>query len=201
MKHIDYKENKEHKEVSMADLLAAQNEISRMIRDKSLPFSTGIDVKENQVTVEITDQELWESALRESGIKLPDYVVSQVIYEPLRGEPEFPVTPAPGLFFPQLRARSATSMTALLEGQLIEENGCLRVASSDSVNSRLIIWQPDYFLTLNGEQIEVLNREGQVPARLGEPISLGGGEVQLSNYVGQLRQPIPTACEGPYFLM
>ena len=188
--------------VSLAELTSTEHDIYQMLGDLGLPFSTAVDVEENQVIVYITDQALWESTLREKGLTLPDYVVSQVFYEPLRGEPGFSVTPVPGLFFPQLRAQSAVFMTALLEGQLILEDGCLRVVTSYSPNSNLIIWQPDYFPTLNRDQIEILNRDGQIVARVGEQIAMGGGGIQLSDYyTRQLRESIPAICEGPYFLM
>jgi hypothetical protein len=191
-----------HAKVSLAELIATEHELYQTIRELGLPFSTAVDVKENQVVVYVTDQALWESSLREKGLALPEYVVSEVIYEPLYGAPGYSVTPVPDLFFPQLRARSAVFMAALLEGQLILEDGCLRVATSYDPTSNLIIWQTDYFPTLNGDQVEVLNRDGQVVARLGKPIALGGGGIQLSDdYIRQLREPIPVTCAGPYFLM
>jgi hypothetical protein len=188
--------------VTLAELISTEHNIYLMIRETGLPFSTAVDVKENQVTVYITDQALWESTLQEKGLTLPGFVESQVIYEPLHGEPGFSVTSVPGLFFPQLRAQSAVFMTALLEGQLILKDGCLRMVTSYSPNSNLIIWQPDYFPTLDGEQIEILNRAGQVVARVGEQVAMGGGGIQLSDYyTRQLRESIPANCEGPYFLM
>jgi hypothetical protein len=187
---------------SLAELTATEHDLYQTIRAMGLPFSTAVDVQENQVVVNITDQALWESALREKGLTLPEYVISEVIYEPLKGKPNFSVTPVPSLSFPQLRARSAMYMTALLEGQLILEDGCLRVATSYDPQSNLIIWQTDYFPTLHGDQIEILDRNGQVVARVGEPVALGGGGIQLNDdYTRQLRAPIPAACEGPYFLM
>ena len=104
------------------------------------------------------------------------------------------------LSFPSFGGASATSMTASLEGQLSRKAAVCAWQAATSINSRLIIWQPDYFPTLNGEQIEVLNREkARSPARLGEPISRAGGEVQLNNYAGQLRQPYSNSLRRPIF--
>jgi hypothetical protein len=188
--------------ITLAELTAKGDEINQMLRDLALPFSTGVDVSKNQVIVYISDRVLWDDALRQKGLTLPDYVVANVIYEPLRGTPDFPITPVPAFFFPQLRARSATFMTALLQGRLVMVNGCLRVVTSYEPQGNLILWQPDYFPTLKDSGIEILNRDGQVVARAGEPISLGGGGVDLSeNITRQLRVPIPSTCAGPYFLM
>ncbi len=187
---------------SLAELTSTEHDIYQLIRNAGLPFEPSVDINKNQVTVYVTNPKLWESTLQEKAVVLPEYVHTEVIYEPLQGTPDFPVTPVSGLFFPQLRARSTIFMTALLEGQLISEDGCLRVETSYSPQSSLIIWQPDYFPTLNGDQIEVLDRAGKVVARRGEPITLGGGGIELTDdFARQLREPMPAACDGPYFLM
>ncbi|GAP13094.1 hypothetical protein LARV_00836 [Longilinea arvoryzae] len=187
---------------SLAQLTSTEHEINQLMREQALPFSASVEIQENRVVVYITDQALWENALRENGLALPDYVVGEVIYEPLQGQPDFPVTPVGGLFFPQLRARSVVFMTALLEGQLVLEDGCLRVVTGFAPQGSLIIWQPDYFPSQKGDQIEILDRNGLSVARVGESIALGGGEIQLSDdTTRQLRESIPAACAGPYFLM
>lgn len=187
---------------TLAELTATGDDLNKMMHDLALPFSTAVDVKGNQVAVYITDRELWQNALQQKGITLPEYVTTEVIYEPLRGTPVFPITPVPAFFFPQLRARSTMFMTALLQGRLVMVNGCLRVVTANDPQGNLILWQPDYFPTLKESGIEILDRNGQVAARVGEPISLGGGGVPLSeDTTRQLRVPIPSTCAGPYFLM
>ncbi len=50
--------------------------------------------------------------------------------------------------------------------------------------------------------IEVLDRNGQVVARVGEQIRMGGGEIPLTAELErQLREPLPKECPGPYWLM
>jgi len=188
--------------VTLAELTATGEDLNKMMRDLALPFSSSVDVKGNQVIVDITDRALWDDALQQKGMTLPGYVVTEVIYEPLRGTPSFPVTPVPAFFFPQLRARSAMFMTALLQGRLVMVNGCLRVVTSNEPQGSLILWQLDYFPTLKESGIEILDRNGQVVARVGEPISLGGGGIPVdADTTRQLRVPIPSTCAGPYFLM
>jgi hypothetical protein len=54
-------------------------------------------------------------------------------------------------------------------------------------------------LNKNGDNIEILNRDGQVVTRVGEEISIGGGEVPLSAELEhQLRESIPSKCKGQY---
>ncbi len=87
-------------------------------------------------------------------------------------------------------------MTALATAKLTLEDGCL------SIGEHLIIWQPDYFANDNHGQIEILNRDGKVVARVGQEVSMGGGEIPLTPELErQLFEPIPSQCHGPYWLL
>ena len=121
-------------------------------------------------------------------------------YEPLGDDIPFAVTPDPTVHFPQLRTRSAAFMEALLQGKLAVRAGCLRVIGSGG--GHLVIWQPDYFVNNNDGVIEILDRNGEVVARVGEEIRIGGGEVALTEKLKQLlREPLPKQCRGPYWSM
>ena len=121
-------------------------------------------------------------------------------YEPLGDDIPFAVTPDPTVHFPQLRTRSAAFMEALLQGKLAVTEGCLRVIGSGG--SHMVIWQPDYFVNNNEGVIEILDRNGEVVARVGEEIRIGGGEVPLTEELKQLlREPLPERCGGPYWSM
>jgi hypothetical protein len=102
---------------------------------------------------------------------------------------------------PQLKMRSGSFMEALLSGELVVMNGCLRIQVENSTESYLVFWQPDYFLNQNNGTREILDREGQVVARVGEPIQMGGGEIPAVVDNDQLQAPLPPACAGPYWLM
>ncbi len=121
-------------------------------------------------------------------------------YEPLGDDIPFAVTPDPTVHFPQLRTRSAAFMEALLQGKLAVTEGCLRVTGSG--RSHLVIWQPDFFVNNNEGVIEILDRNGEVVARVGEEIRIGGGEVPLTEKLKQLlREPLPEQCRGPNWSM
>jgi len=188
-------------EVSLAELKTTQQKVRQIIQELGLAFSSDINIQENQVELDVTDQALWEASVQQAGLHLPENVRVIVTYKPLGDNLPFALTPIPGLFLPQLRARSASFMAALMQGKLVAEAGCLRVVESDGSDGHLIIWQPDYFLTDNGGKIEILGRDGQIVARVGEKISLGGGDVPLTTFSSQLREPIPSQCKGPYWLM
>ena len=121
-------------------------------------------------------------------------------FEPPGDDIPFAVTPDPTVHFPQLRTRSAAFMEALLQGKLAVIEGCLRVAGSG--DGHLVIWQPDFFVNNNEGVIEILDRNGEVVARVGEEIRIGGGEVPLTEELKQLlREPVPEQCGGPYWSM
>jgi len=188
--------------VSLAELKAAQGEVIQLVRELGLPFSSGINVQQNRVELSVSDRSLFEASMQNSNLQLPQHVEIVVTYEPLGDEIPFALTPVPDLAFPQLRAQSATFMLALLQGKLVIREGCLRVTGGDEDAGGLVIWQPDYFLNDNDGIVEVLDREGEVVARVGEKVRMGGGEVPLTAELQrQLREPLPSQCEGPYWLM
>jgi hypothetical protein len=153
------------------------------------------------VELYITDEAAFTSALQTADVELPAHVVAIPVYEPLGGDIPFSITPVPEVYMPQLKTRSASFMQALLVGELVVKDGCLRIQAENSSESHLVFWQTDYFLNNNNGTIEILDREGQVVAQVGEPIQMGGGEITEAVSDDQLQEPLPTACSGPYWLM
>jgi hypothetical protein len=180
-----------------AQLQADQQKVMRYLETIDLPAGVGIMVMENQVMVDVSDREAFEAALAKADLSLPGSVVIHAVYEPL-DEPPLAITPAPGVFMPQLKQRDAAFMEALLVGNLVVEDGCLRVRSEN--DSYLVIWQADYFPTDNHGTVEILDETGKVVARVDGMIYLGGGE-QRAVDDNELRHPIPEACGGPYWRM
>jgi hypothetical protein len=187
--------------VSLAQLHSTQEKVNQIVRQLGFPYRAEINISEDRVELQVTDQAAWEAALKKARLKLPGNVKVIVLYTPLSTTPLFALTPVPGLFLPQLRVRSTSFMAALLRGRLVAKDGCLRVVQDGVDASFLIIWQPDYFLNDNQGSIQVLNRSGKVAARMGDMVSLGGGGVPLSSFASLLRAPLPAQCNGPYWLM
>jgi len=193
-------------EATYAELMAAQREAHRLLGEAGfslgLSFSSGSNVQENRIEIYVTDRALFDAALKEANVRLPEHVEVVTVYEPLGDDVPFDVTPEPSIHFPQLRMRTSTFMTALLAGTLVVKDGCLRASAGDGDEGYLIIWQTDYFLNNREGVIEVLDRNGQVVVRVGEEIRMGGGEVPLTADLERaLRAPLPEQCDGPYWLM
>jgi len=193
-------------EATYAELMAAQREAHRLLEEAGLSlglsFSSGGNVQESRIEIYVTDRALFDATLKEVNVRLPDHVEVVTVYEPLGDDVPFAVTPEPSIHFPQLRMRTSTFMTALLVGTLVVKDGCLRASAGDSDEGYLIIWQTDYFLNNHEGVIEILDRNGQAVARVGEEIRMGGGEVPLTADLERaLRAPLPEQCDGPYWLM
>jgi hypothetical protein len=171
---------------------------NRILQQANFLVSSGINVMGNQVELYITDQAAFDAALAKTGESLPDSVVVITTYEPVGENPPFDITPMPDVFMPQLKIRDSAFMEALLIGQLVVEDGCLRVKSDYS--NYLVIWQADYFLTEQDGRTQILDETGEVVAEVGQQVYMGGGEMPSVNE-SELRQPIPAACGGPYWRM
>lgn len=182
-----------------AQLEADQQEAFRILNALNLPAGGGIMVMDNRVVIDITDKAAFEAALANADATLPGSVVVNTVYESVGENPPFAITPVPDVFMAQLQQRDVAFMEALLIGDLMVQDGCLRINSENE--SHLVIWQADYFLTDNDGVLEILDETGAVVARVGEMVYMGGGEQRAVNDA-ELRQPVPEACSsGPYWRM
>lgn len=90
------------------------------------------------------------------------------------------------------------SDTALLVGELILRDNCLRIDAKLSDITYLPIWPPDFTVMFDENNvIRVKNDTGQTVASPGYEISTGGGEVPDVH----VNQRIRDACPGPYFVV
>ena len=105
------------------------------------------------------------------------------------------VSPAPEVsFFPVQQEVQTEVMQVLLQGELVLDNGCLRV------HDELILWPYGYSLKTEGKEIWVINDKGNPVARVGDLVRLGGGQVPAFFAEEKLGHPLPEGCDGPYFL-
>jgi len=106
-------------------------------------------------------------------------------------------------YFPIQKAGLAR-MDSLLEGRLeLDDNGCLRV--NDNFSNYLIIWPYGFSLRTEGEEIQIIDEKGQIFARVGDVIKIGGGEIpgeEARELIEEsiVEQPLPDDCQGPYWV-
>jgi hypothetical protein len=188
------KEETEETEPTYEELQAIQQETGQVLEGLGLDVSSDINIEKNQVELYVTDIQLFYKTLEQAGVQLPDHMAVIEIYKPLDEVP-FEINPDPSVHFPQLKIRSGSFMEALLYGELVLENGYLRV------DGYLIIWQPDYFVNNNEGTIEILDRNGKVIARVGEGVCMGGGESGRYNILPIfLKEPLPEDIEEPFWI-
>lgn len=90
--------------------------------------------------------------------------------------------------------------TALLEGKLVLDNSNLRLKPFWGKGD-LPIWPYGYSLRITDKQIEVIDNDGQLVARVGDKIKVGGGEVPAEIVEEYIGRQLPDDCEGPYWLV
>ena len=111
------------------------------------------------------------------------------------------VVPEHGISFPRQAppVGPRVSMAALTFGELVEEDGCLRVR--DEYGDYLVIWPHDHALEVAGETIRVVNDAGEIAVEVGDQVRFGGGEAHsLDHWGNELQEQVPAKCAGPYWI-
>ena len=93
---------------------------------------------------------------------------------------------------------------APLTGKLVLFNRCPRVMADDYPTKYLPLWPPDYGARVENGEVEIVNGSGQVVARVGEEVRLGGGKIPggwASEKYRQLNYELPAECSGPYWIV
>lgn len=183
---------------TLAELETVQAELLVLLDELGSGVGTGLDIRENCVSLFAADPATFEAQLEAAGRRLSD----AVCIEPVGPYPEPPPQePVEGLFFPRLDPPEGplVEMDALLIGELVEENGCLRVRWDAEGPGVLIIWPYDHSLTVDAEgRAEVRDGSGAVVARLGDTVEMGGG--RSSSLTPKLAERIPEVCPDPYWI-
>lgn len=102
-------------------------------------------------------------------------------------------------FFPVQNYPSEFSMTALLEGKLVLGDGCLRV--DNDYDDYLPVWPHGFSLSIDGEEILIIDGTGKPIARVGDKVKVGGGEIPVER-IAKYSEELPSArCSGPYWIV
>ena len=197
--------------VTLAELESALYETTRALDRLEFDVSFGLNEKENRVEVWVTDRVWFEAVLREANIQLPEHVELVVVEGHSAKEIDICATPSvPGVAFPRQGPVEGIRvvMEAELIGELVLVNGCLRVKSIYDDRSILPVWPPEFTLKAEKratvaaqDEIQVLDGAGQVVARVGEEVYMGGGEGSATSLADCVRQQLPADCTGPYWIV
>lgn len=108
------------------------------------------------------------------------------------------VTPTPS------KPVMVTAMASYTIGELINDDGCIRIRNKDMNLDRVVIWPPDISTTIEGDQITIITggvRGGtnEVVLNFGDQVMLSGGETTQVDET--LLQNLPPGCEGLYWVV
>jgi hypothetical protein len=183
--------------VTQAALESAQAATMALLQEIGSGANTGIDIRQNCVSLYVANLKVFEAQLATSGQRLPDAVCIEPV-GPYAEAP--PLEPLPGLHFPRQDPPEGVfaEMMALMIGELVEADGCLRVRGAED-RGLLVIWPYDHTLTVDAEGVaEIRDGIGAVVARVGDTVEMGGGEA--SSLSGAFAAGLPQACTGPYWI-
>ena len=170
---------------TLVELESIQSQATRELAKLDFGVNVLLDVSRNRVEVTVSDREWFESELRNAGVRLPDGVELAVVEggSTTRDKDLLLIPPVPGIAFPRQEPTEGfrIAMEAALAGTLRLEEGCLRVYSLYDGRSTLPIWPPEFTLRVEGDQVLVIDGEGQVVAHAGEEVYMGGGSVPVTD--------------------
>lgn len=98
-------------------------------------------------------------------------------------------------FFPVQKDPHPARMTAILEGELVQINGCLRV------DDYLLVWPYGFSVSTSGGVIQINNSTGKPIATVGDKVKLGGGEMPVDR-IANFSSELPSSrCSEPYWIV
>lgn len=76
------------------------------------------------------------------------------------------------------------------------------VIASPPYESLLLVWPPEYEVTVEGDGVRIVDYQGQVTIlRAGQTVDLGGGMTGENYMRQQLRPGMPPDCTGPFWVV
>lgn len=108
----------------------------------------------------------------------------------------------PGVFFLTLNFQPAAWMEALFDGVVsADEAGCLRL---DTEDRHTVVWPHGYGFEIDGDEVHILDAQGELVGTLGGNFRFGGGEVtSLHDGLGfsqSDRDLAETRCPGRFWI-
>jgi hypothetical protein len=191
---------------TLAELRAAQGEVNRILEQLGLGAAHTVSVQENQVMLEVGNPALFMEEVHAAGLELPEPVEVVAIdpqhtSETNRGMVVTYTLPAEQtLYFPKQPPRVVYPEGDYVGRLVLDKKGCLRLHWEYNGHKyvRLILWRYDFTARVAEGTVEILNEDGQVVARVGDVVEVGGGE---TDYVEDMLGMPLEHCSGPYLQM
>ena len=112
--------------------------------------------------------------------------------------------PSKTIFFP--RQEKVNGERAVMDGEtygtLVLVDNCIRVDSDDSDNSYLLIWPPDFNISIENGTIKILNGDGEIVAHIGDKVHISGGGIPSPSVFDKpIQEQVPPQCTKPYWII
>jgi hypothetical protein len=195
---------------TLEELRADQAIASQAANSVKVAAITTVDIVNNRVELIIGNPGLFLSDLAQAGIELPETVVVLAndpegeLPDTNRGVLLEVIASDERIIHLPVQPPSGASMMALMEGTLVEVDGCLRIEDGHYTNGWLVLWPFGSDIRVGGDRVEVINEDGQPVARVGDRTRAGGGAVENSRGMAGLDEMIPgmpiDGCPGPYWV-
>ncbi len=195
---------------SLEELRADQVMASQAADSVQMPAATAVDIVNNRVELIVDNPDLFSADLTQAGVRLPESVI--VLASDPEGElPDTNLgalleatTPDGRVIYLPVQPPSEESMMALLEGTLVEVDGCLRIEDGNYADGWLLIWPFGSDIRVADDGIEVIDEDGQPVARVGDQLDAGGGAIENTRGMESINEMIPgmpiEGCRGPYWV-
>jgi hypothetical protein len=107
-------------------------------------------------------------------------------------------TSLPAVFFFRQKEEPNAYMQALMEGDLVLVDDCLRIGGADG---HVPIWPWDVALETDDSDVRVVGADGRVIAQVGDWLRISGGEAPAMPVVEDAARPLLANCPAPYWIV
>ena len=190
-------------EASRAMLEDVDGEIKSILLNLGIQVESELNVYENRITIFVNeaDRNQFDSAVKDKLIVIPNNVEIITVWK-LGQTGEAANPPSLGDHFPQLATPPSVYLdTPLIEGELVLENGCLRVSGVKNLlrgNSLLLVWDSRFSTQTEKGVVQVVDSStGEVLVSVGDYVAIGDG----GDNIKPTNKPIPDECPGPYWIV
>ncbi len=162
---------------TLEELRADQIVASQAAETVQVLATTAVDIVNNRVELIVGNPGLFYTDLDQAGIELPESVVVLAsdpdgeLPDTNRGVMLEAIISDDRLIYLPVQPPSESSMAALMEGTLVEVDGCLRIEDDHYADGWLVLWPFGSDIRVDDDRIEVINRNGQPVARVGERLA------------------------------
>jgi hypothetical protein len=195
---------------TLEKLQADQATASQAANSVQVSAITTVDIVNNRVELIVGNPGLFLTDLAQADIELPETVVV-LANDPEGKLPDInrgvlleTITSEDRVVYLPVQPPSGASMAALMEGTLVEVDGCLRIEDGHYADGWLVLWPFGSDIRVTDDSIEVINEDGEPVARVGDWMRAGGGAVENTRGMAGLNEMIPgmpiDGCPGPYWV-